>query len=260
VNSIVVLTGDPAVHAALNAHCQFMCGIGRSERDGFVGLLNAGLTDLPTATEIATQIVALNSRHLRAFAQRFERFNTDGERQAFDPPYLAVVAAGMQAGSPVGTSLTYKLANVLSVTQDSSWNPVDDAEALIEDGLVFLEDIDSIGRRWVRNVTTNVSSSNIAFTEGSVNEAINFAVFNFRTNLEFAVGRQGFAGTVNATKGIAINTLGLLVDQTVITAYRSLQIELVLDVLDVSVEIAPVIPINFVRNVLHLFNPVLAAA
>lgn len=260
VNSIVVLTGDPAVHAALKAHCEFMGGIGRSERDGFVGLLNTPLTGLPTKTEIASQIVALNSRHLRAFAQRIERFNVEGERTTFDPPFLAVVAAGMQAGSPVGTSLTFKIANALSVTQDQTWNPVDDAEELIEDGLVFLEEIDNIGRRWVRNVTTNVSSSNIAFTEGSVNEAINFAVFNFRTNLEFAVGRLGFAGTVNATKGIAINTLGLLVDTTVITQFRSLQITLSLDVLDVSVEIAPVIPINFVRNVLHLFNPVLAAA
>jgi hypothetical protein len=44
------------------------------------------------------------------------------------------------------------------------------------------------------------------------------------------------------------------VDQNVITAFRSLAIELALDVLDVSVELAPVIPINFVRTVIHLVN------
>ena len=260
VNTIVVLTGDPAVHAALKSHCEFMGGIGRSERDGFVGLLNATLTDLPTKDEIKTQIVALNSRHIRACAQNIERFNTAGERTTFTSYFQAVLGAGMQAGSPVGTSLTHKLGNALSATQHQSWNPVDDAEELIESGLLFMEEVENIGRRWVRNVTTNVSSSNIAFTEGSVNEAVNFAVFNFRTNLEFAVGRRGFSGTINATKLIANNTLGLLVDQTVITSFRSLQIELVLDVLDVSVEIAPVIPINFVRSVLHLVNPVLQAA
>lgn len=260
VSTIVPLTADQAVHAAVSAHCEFMGGIGRNERDAIVGAQNAGLTGPPTLAEIATQVTALNTRHLRLCAQNIERFNTDGERTTFPPYFQAVVGAGMQAGSPVGVSLTHKIGNVLSISQDQGWNPIDDAEMLIERGLFFMEDVENVGRRWVRNVTTNVSSNNIAFTEASVNEAVNFAVFNFRTNLEFAVGQQGFSGTVNATKSVAQNTLGLLVDTTVLTSFRNLDIRLALDVLDVSVEIAPVIPINFVRSVLHLVNQVLAAA
>ncbi len=260
VNSVVVLTGDPAVHAALKAHCEYMGGIGKSERDAFVGLLNTAQTGLATKSEIKTQIVALNTRHVRALAQSVDRFSSAGARTTYDPHFYAVIAAGMQAGSEVGESLTHKITNSLSTAQDSSWNPTDDAEEMIEAGLLFSEDIENIGRRWVRNVTTNVSSTNIAYTEGSVNEAANFATFNLRTNMEFAVGRKGFAGTINAAKSVADSTLGLLVKQTVLTAYRALQIQLALDVLDLSVEIAPVIPINFVRNVLHLYNPVLAAA
>ena len=118
--------------------------------------------------------------------------------------------------------------------------------------LVSVATVPKLGRRIVRNVTTHLSTNNIAFTEGSVNEAVNFAVFNFRTNLEFAVGKKGFAGTVTAAQSVAINTLGLLVDETVLTAFRSLDIELIVDVMEVSVEIAPVIPINFVASTVHL--------
>lgn len=252
VNSIVVLTGDPAVHASLDAHCAYMGGVGRSERDGFVGLLNAGLTDVPTKTEVKSQIVDLNTRHIRAVAQAVERYNTAGERTEFLPPFAAAIAAGMQAGSPVGTSLTFKYANLLSFRQDSTWNPVDDAEEMVQAGLLFLEQVEGVGRRWVRNVTTHLTSNNVAFTEGSVNEAVNFATYNFRTNMEFAVGKKGFAGTVNAAKGVAINSLGLLVDAGVLVEWRSLNVELIVDVLEVAVEIAPVIPINFVKNTLHL--------
>ena len=109
-----------------------------------------------------------------------------------------------------------------------------------------------MGLRFVRNVTTFLVNNNIAFVEGSVNEAVNFACYNFRTNMEFAVGKKGFSGTINAAKGVAINTLGLLVDAGVLVQWRALSLELIVDVLDVSVEIAPVIPINFVKNTLHL--------
>jgi hypothetical protein len=101
-------------------------------------------------------------------------------------------------------------------------------------------------------VTSHLSSNNIAFVEGSVNQAVNYATFNFRTNMEAAVGKKGFAGTINAAKGIAVNTLGLLVDATILVTWRSLGIELVVDVLEVSAEMAPVLPINFVKNTIHL--------
>lgn len=252
VNTIVPLTGDPAVHAACEAHCAYMGGVGRSERDCVVGVQNSGLTDVPTKAEAKAAIVDLNSRHVRAVAQAVERYNTSGVREEFQPPFLACIVAGMQAGSDVGTPLTYKYANALAFRQDSSWNPVDDAEEMVQAGLWFLENVEGQGRRNVRNITTHRSSSNLAFTEGSVNEAVNFAAYNFRTNMEFAVGQKGFSGTVNAGKSVALNTLGLLVDETVLVAYRSLAVELIVDVMEVECEIAPVLPINFVKNTLHL--------
>lgn len=252
INTIVPLTADPAVHAAVVAHCAYMGGVGRSERDAVVGLMNAGLTAVPSKTEIASQILSLNTRHLRAVAQSIDRFDHAGDLSTFMPPFTACLVAGAQAGSPVGTSLTFKQVNCTAFHQSSTWNPVDDAEEMIQDGLMFMEEVDGVGRRWVRNITTNVGSNNIAFTEASVNQAVNFAVFTFRTAMEAAVGKKGFAGTINAAKGVAVNSLGKLVDNQILTQSRALSIDLVVDVLEVSVEIAPIISINFVRSVLHL--------
>jgi hypothetical protein len=259
VNTVVVLTGDPAVHAAVKAHCEYMGGVGRSERDAVLGAQNAGMTDVPTKTEYKSQAVDLNTRHVRLIGQAMERFNSVGERVEFQPPFTACVVAGMQAGAAVATSLTHKFANVLKLRNHSTWNPVDDAEELIQAGLCLLEVVDGVGRRVVRNVTTHLTSSNLAFTEASVNQAVNFAVFNFRTAMEEMVGKTGFAGTANAAMGLAVNQLGLLVGVALV-AWRSLSIELILDVLEVSVEVAPALPVNFVKSTVHLVTVPQSAA
>lgn len=260
VSTIVPLTANPAVHAALKAHIDYMCGgVGRNERDGIVGGQNAAFTGPPSLREIEQQVTALNTRHLRFCAQNIERYDTEGRRRSFPPYFQAVLAAGMQAGSSVGEPLTRKIANCLSIQQDRSWNPMDDGERLIERGVLFMEQVDNVGRRWVRNVTTS-ASSNAAYTEASMNEAVNFSVYNLRTSLEFAVGQKGFLGTANALKGIALSVLGLLISTGVITGYRNLSVELVGDRFEVNVEIAPVSPVNFVLTSFHLYQQNLKAA
>jgi hypothetical protein len=253
VNSIVPLTPDPAIHAIHDAHLAYMCGAGRMERDGAVGLMNAGQTAVPTKSEIKTQIVALNSRHNRAVAQQCERFNaaTPSVKTKFDPHYTACLAIGMQAGSEVGTSLTRKYINTLGIYGDTSWHPQDDADEMIELGLLFAEQIDGVGHRWVRNVTTKVSSTNIVYTEAEANEAVNYSVYNFRTQMEWAIGRKGFAGTEQAAEGVARNVLTQLTGLS-LTSWRSLDLDLSLQILEVSVEMAPVLSIVFVENTIHI--------
>jgi len=254
VNIVVVMTHDPAIHAMVKAHVKYMGGVGRSERDTKLGLQNTGLTDHATKTEIKSQIRDLNSKYCAAWAQSIERFNTDGDRETLTPMYGALVLAGMQAGTPVGTPVTHKGMNTLSLAQDSTWNPTDDAEEMIQAGLCFGEVVDGAGtRRVVRGVTTHLSSSNIAYVEQSVVEAWGYAVYNYRTTMESVVGRKGFAGTVQAAHAEAIGALGLLVGVAIV-AYRSLSTSLTLDVLEQAVEIAPVLPINFVKSTIHLVS------
>ena len=264
VSTIVPLTGDPAIHALLNEHCVYMAGQGKSERDGIVGLValtgSSPATPIvpPTKNSLKDQILALNSRHLRACAQSITRFNTAGTETVFAPYFQAVIAACMQAGSSVGTSLTRKTANVTAIAQDTTWSPTDDANELIQAGLWFMES-HRTGIRCVRNVTTYLQDNNIAFTEASVNEAANFAVFNFRNNLETIVGQKGFAGTVVAAKTAAEQILNLMQDEGVIVTYQGLSVELNVDTLVVGVEISPVIPVNFVTATIHLTAATISA-
>lgn len=253
VNTLWIGTPNSAVHAYAKAHCQYMAGVGRSERDCKVGLMDAAETGLPSKTEIKSQIVDLNTRHVQAWAQQVERYNTSGDAEVLDPPFGAALLAGMQAGSDPGTPLTHRIMNTLSLAQDSTWNPVDDAEEMIKAGLCFGEVVQGIGRRVVRNVTTHLSTSNLAYQEASVNEAVNYSVYNYRAAMEASVGKPGFAGTISAARGDALNALALLVGVT-LTAWRSLQFELILDVLENSVEISPVLPVNFVKTTIHLVS------
>lgn len=261
VNTIVVMTADPAVHAMLKSHNAYMCGAGRMERDGVVGLLNTGLTGLASKAECKSQIIALNTRHLRAVAQQCERYNSEGAKEKMDPYYTACIIAGMQAGSQVGQSLVHKYLNTLGIYSSSTVDPVDDAEDLIEMGLMFAQQVDGVGHRWARNITTHLTSSNMAYTEAHINEELNYSVYNFRTEMELMVSEKGFAGTVNAADGRARGKLTELMDEKVLNAWRSLNISILADVMEVTAELSPMPSINFVKNYIHVYiAPVSAAA
>jgi len=125
---------------------------------------------------------------------------------------------------------------------------------LIQAGLCLIEKVPNVGFRWLRNVTTHQIDNNLAYCEASVNEAVNFAVYELRTALETIVGRQGFSGTVNAALGVSVGLLGELIAAGAITSYRNLTVELTDDVMTVDVELAPIIPVNFIKTTVHLVS------
>ncbi|MGI4850845.1 MAG: hypothetical protein ACRYGR_02780, partial [Janthinobacterium lividum] len=255
VNTIVPLTQNAAVHSATDAHCAYMCGIGRSERDAVVGIGPSASTTLPTKSDLITKIQSLNTRNLRCVGQSVTRYNTSGVLTVFGPQFLAVLAAGMQAGGAPGLSLTHKVLNCIAVGQDSSWNTVDDSDELILSGLLFTELKNGIGIRWVRNVTAYLGSNNSAYSDGGVNNAVNFAVYTVRNAIEYAIGRELFSGTPNSISAIAARELSLLLKQGIIAAY---QIPTVVadpdapDTLLIDLPIAPTQTINFINLTVHL--------
>jgi hypothetical protein len=258
VSTVVVMTSDEAIHAAVVAHCTYMTGPGRKERDCVLGTVSG-----TTFTEAKAAAVALNTRHARLCIQDMVRFNTSGEREQFPPYFHACIAAGQQAGASVGTSLTFKFTNVLDVIgDDATYTLQDDGNELIQSGILVQDKIQGIGFRWLRNITTHLIDDNAAFVEAAVNQAVNFTAFNIRTNLEAVVGKKGFAGTVNAAAAIVIQTLGLLSDpqDPIVVDWRNLTIELEADVMTVSVQVAPVNSINFVLTTIHLVPASFAAA
>ncbi len=259
VTTIVALTNDPAVHAAKASHLVLRAGTLRSEANGYVGIGTADGAG-ETRTNIKAQIQALGTRHLSAISEEVERSDPDTGLATFYPPHFyAAIAAGMQAGSPIGEPLTRKTILATDVRNDSSWSVEDDAEEMLDAGLMMSEKVDGVGVRWVRSLTTHLADDNVAFVEMSANESANHAAFELRRRIELKIGRRGLAGSVAGIKGIASGELGRLVDDETIVAWRALQVEQVGDVFPLSVEIAPVLPINFVPVTIHLVAAQVAA-
>lgn len=256
VNHVWVDSADPAVHAALEAHLQYRATLGKSEADGVVGLqgLDGSLDPdgaVPTKFEAKELVAAINSRHVRCYGQNVERFDRTGVRTTMGSGIQAAVAIGMSAGSPIGESLTSKGANVLSVSQDTSWNPFDDSDELIKYGLSFMRNNQDGTVTVVRNTTSYIKDANLVYTEASVNEACNYAIYTYRRSLEVFLGQKGLPRTVNAAFGVATTVLGELVDLEVLVAYKPPRFELTRDILENAVELAPVVPINFASTVAH---------
>lgn len=252
VNTIVPLTNDPAVHSLLLSHLVERAGKLRSEANGYVGIGTSGGAG-ETKANIKSQIQALASRHLSALSQEINRFDPDTGEATFYPPWMfAAIAAGMQSGTVVGEPLTHKTMIANDIRQDSSWTVVDDDEEMIDAGLMFAEKVDGTGIRFVRSITTHLADDNVVFGEMSANASLNTAVFRLRQVLEEKVGRRGLASSVGAIKGLANAELSAQVDDEIIVAFRSVTVEQIGDVFPVSVEIAPVLPINFIPVTVHV--------
>ena len=256
VNTLVPLTQDSAVHAACVTHAVYMAGAGRSERD-----VKLGADSAETLAQLKTRARELNTRHAILCIQDVTRYNTAGEKEQFPPYFTACLAAGMQSGAKVGEPLTWKYLNAINVIgNDASYTIVDDLDDIIQSGLHAVEPVPNVGYRWARGVTTYLIDDNLAYIEASTNNSVNLAVYEFRRAMEAVVGRRGFDGTIAAAQGIAVAILGQLFALGYITAWQNLSITLEGDVMTVDVEIAPVNPVNFVKNTLHLVPASFAAA
>lgn len=262
INIIVPLTEDPAVHALLLAHLVDCSGRLKNEANGYVGIgTSEGLGE--TKTNIKSQIQALASRHISACVQEIERYDPDTGEATFYPPWMtAVISAGMQAGSAIGEPLTYKHPTCTDIRNDSSWDFVDDIDELIDAGAMVYEKVDGVGIRCVRSITTHLADDNLVFCEMSANESLNTSIYNFRRVMEVKIGTRGLAGALGAMKGLANDTMGRQVDDEIVAAYRSITIEQIGDVFPVSMELAPIGPVNFIPVTVHLtvLNSTAAAA
>jgi hypothetical protein len=256
VNTIVVGSTDAAVHAQGDAHCAYMAGEGKMERD-----MTAGAAANETLAALKARTLALNSRHVRLCGQEVKLFDIAGDATWQAPKFQAALVAAMQAGArEVGTPLTNKFVNALDVRQHAGWNPVDDAAEAIEGGLLFMQRIDRRGIKIVRNVTTYQQDSNPAYSEAAVNQAINYTVFNIRSVVEDQIGKKATLGTANAIKGLIVRQLDALMRDNIITGYKAPIVVIEGDIAYVTLEIQPVEGVNFIVIKTKLSRATFAAA
>jgi hypothetical protein len=256
-----------SVAAQLADHVATARGVGQDkagERGGFQGFQG-------TKTEIIAQANSLNDQDIALLAQRPTVLNALGSLEEFGPRMLAVMAASMRSGvKEVAEPLTHKLIRSSGLTQDASWDPADltDANEMIINGVLFAERIDGVGTRWVRDLTTWVADDNLAFSEGSIRDAVRFVAFGLRTTLvERFTGKKAAPSTIANVKDAAATYLELtrqddiIVDSTdpttgeTVKAYHNLKVTSSGDTVRINVGIFPVPGINFQLNDIFLQLP-----
>lgn len=238
------------------------------ERGGFIGFRG-------TKDEVIAQANALNDQDVALCAQNPTALNSLGSLQEFGPRMQAVIGASMRAGvTEVAEPLTHKLLRVSGLTQDASWDPGDltDANEMIISGVLFAEVVDGVGTRWVRDLTTWVADDNLAYSEGSVRDAVRFVAYGLRTTLvERFTGKKATPATIANVKDAAASFLELtrqdniIVDSTdpatgsTIKAYHNLKVTSSGDTVRINVGIFPVPGINFQLNDIYLQLPTQSA-
>ena len=264
-------TGDQtllALHLLARDHCRQAEGPYKSERNAFIGY------DAPFA-RLRVHAARISDRNVSLCGQGVTVLDARGNVTSRPAWAMACVAAGMQAGAPIGEPLTFKYGNVLGLQQkNNTWSPrsLSDSNALLQSGVLFMEPVDGKGFRFVRDLTTYLFDANLIFTDRNVNHAVNTVSYELRTDLENRfTGLRALPATVGAMKEAAVAKLEALRDAGVIVdsfdeeknqplyAYRGLAITVRGDVALVRVIVSPVTGINYVEITETLALPVLKA-
>lgn len=178
-----------SIHAQADAHCRTASNTqNRSERNGFVGI-----KDTLANSILASK--ALNSEYISMAIQDVRTLNASGTVVWQDPWVFAALAAGMQAGSEVGTPLTHKYMNVIGI-RHSDFDPKVQYNQAIAAGILFAQQPDAGGTRIVVGNTTYQKDQSFVFNRISVFEICNYVAYDSRIQLENAfIGRSRAYGT-----------------------------------------------------------------
>jgi hypothetical protein len=264
-------TGDQtllALHLLARDHCRLAEGAYKSERNAFIAY------DTPFG-RLRQHAARISDRNVSLCAQGVSVLDALGNITALPAWAMACIAAGLQAGAPIGEPLTFKFGNVLGLSQPgNTWSPrsITDSNTLLQAGVLFMEPVDGKGFRFVRDLTTYLFDDNLIFTDRNVNYAVNTVSYELRTELEQRfTGLRALPATVGAMREAAVAKLEALRDAGVIVdsfdearnqplyAYRQLSIRVRGDVAFVRVAVSPVTGIAFIEIVQKLELPVLRA-
>ena len=237
-------SNDIAIGQKLAAHCKYMAGQGGSECQGWYG--QAANQDLATTKSNSAK---LNSRFLWGLCyQEVDIIDPAGVVQRKGPEWQALTLAGIQAGTDVGTPLTFKRPNVLEVHENPSMKSDLEANRNLDFGLLFFTK-DRLGLRVERSITTYQEDDNPIFSEGSAVESINTSIRDLRNNLQKLVGNPTSTATRGRIRSITINRLRIQVVEEIIKDFilDSVKVDDLGDTFRVSYTVAPVEPLNFIQ-------------
>ena len=232
-------------------------GAAKNENDA---ILAATVTGANALIDIQNFQADLNNRNCALVYQGVERTNVDGEMTDFPAHMFAVLCAGMQAGAPVGTPLTYKYMRTNDLEYPGTLDPKDTTvnSQLLLSGILFAEPVRGKGFRIVRNLSTYTQTDNVAYTDRNVNEVLNYISYDIRTFIEERfTGVKATPATATSIKESLIAKLSSYRDQDIIVdstdlvtgqrinAFRHVRVTISGDIATIRFELFPVIGINY---------------
>jgi hypothetical protein len=242
-------SNDPAIHAMADAHAAFMSLYARKERRCVVGA--------PLSTSDATALtLAKNINSDRTSLVHMGGFDLDanGTLVLYQPFVIAAMIAGAFCGVSPGTPLTGKSLKLRGLERKLR-NPTD-TDILLSGGVLPLEDVPT-GFRIVQSISTWLTDKKFNRREQSVGAALDFTARSVRDALASIKGSKGtpaalalaVSNTETVLKGLAVpepNGPGVLAGDAASPAYSNITAKLDGDVIAVSFQCSPVIPVNYV--------------
>lgn len=242
---IVVAFSDNIAHQqAAVTHAKNAAIAGR-ERQVWTGAAKS-----QTLTQIFNNVTSkLNSEYIAVVGQEVKVPNAQGRNVFVAPKYLAVMLAGMQAGSDVATPLTRKRPSVLDVR--GSWDADLDVDEAISKGIVTLES-DALGYRVARSVTTYLTDDNPILSEVSSWESILTSIRDLRAGLEGKIGNPIFDRSRAVLDAAVKARLNEQVSNGFIKAWQNVVVEDLGDTFRIGYEAAAIEPLNFIRATVNV--------
>lgn len=261
-----ITSSADAIFDAVLDHCKSMSTIGSEERVGLVGYLFDNVSLPPTTTvssdgdadtvtaSLIAKASAFNSPYMAVCAPRLKTFDIKGTLKFFNGTYTAAYIAGMIAQFPVGEPITNKELSGLQGL--STYFKNRQVIELIDNGVLTIEKVGS-ALKVVQGVTTWISDDNFNKKEISVRLATNYIAKNCRDNLKQFIGRKNSPQILSIIKGSLVQVLRELENNEIIVgtlaypAYRNLTLTADGDVVRVSFECAPALPLNYLLISIH---------
>lgn len=243
------VSGSPSIHAMADAHVQFMSTVGMMERRAISGPV-LGTTDAAAEAEA----LSLNSDRTLLVHLGYWDYNAAGQLVLLPPYQTAALIAGMFSGVSPGTPLTNKTINVAGLERLLQYPT--DTDPLLQAGVCPVYQAKT-GFKIAQSISTWLATTAFDKTEMSCGAALDYTVRAVREAINVLVGQGGSPAILSQAISITDTTLrlcatpapngpGTIVGDANSPPYLGITAALVDDVLSVSFQCSPVIPVNYV--------------
>jgi hypothetical protein len=245
-----------AINAAAKTHVLLMSNtLNRSERNAYVSFKGPFTDAKDKAQNLASERVSMALQDVKVL-------KTDGTLEFVNPWGMASIAAGMQAGAPIGEPMTFKFVNV-SGLQHEDFDPATQADDAIDNGLLFAEAPEQGGFRMVVGNTTYGKDASFVFNRISVLYASDTVAFNLRQQLEdIFVGVSSAVASASSIKNTVISIMATFRAADIIVGddtngglgFKNLSVSVDGNTVSIDVTITPAQGVDFILPSIILDN------